>query len=233
MRLSTVEAVGYTASMEIQMQQMPAACGNCGYLYPSGYYFDPGDTGVRTSVTVFEHLPVTIPCPMCGRHKSSILASEYQLVESMMKFLQAPERTTQQRERLGALLREARERGESADKIKERASREAPELSALVGRLLGYRPASMELATRLALLTNTLDKLSAANENGSTSRLEPSEVIYDSVNEYNITTVQAPSAAEEEQSPTTKIGRNDPCPCGSGKKFKKCHGDPMRKVGAP
>jgi SEC-C motif len=22
----------------------------------------------------------------------------------------------------------------------------------------------------------------------------------------------------------TKIGRNDPCPCGSGKKFKKCHG---------
>ncbi|MGI9123079.1 MAG: SEC-C metal-binding domain-containing protein, partial [Rubrobacter sp.] len=26
-----------------------------------------------------------------------------------------------------------------------------------------------------------------------------------------------------------KIGRNDPCPCGSGKKFKKCHGQP----GAP
>jgi len=21
-----------------------------------------------------------------------------------------------------------------------------------------------------------------------------------------------------------KIGRNDPCPCGSGKKYKKCHG---------
>jgi hypothetical protein len=21
-----------------------------------------------------------------------------------------------------------------------------------------------------------------------------------------------------------KLGRNDPCPCGSGKKFKKCHG---------
>jgi SWIM/SEC-C metal-binding protein len=22
----------------------------------------------------------------------------------------------------------------------------------------------------------------------------------------------------------TKVGRNDPCPCGSGKKYKKCHG---------
>jgi preprotein translocase subunit SecA len=21
-----------------------------------------------------------------------------------------------------------------------------------------------------------------------------------------------------------KIGRNDPCPCGSGKKYKNCHG---------
>ena len=23
-----------------------------------------------------------------------------------------------------------------------------------------------------------------------------------------------------------KVGRNDPCPCGSGRKFKKCHGSP-------
>ena len=27
-----------------------------------------------------------------------------------------------------------------------------------------------------------------------------------------------------EQQPAKKIGRNDPCWCGSGKKFKKCHG---------
>ena len=24
--------------------------------------------------------------------------------------------------------------------------------------------------------------------------------------------------------PTGRVGRNDPCPCGSGKKYKKCHG---------
>ena len=23
-----------------------------------------------------------------------------------------------------------------------------------------------------------------------------------------------------------KVGRNDPCPCGSGRKFKQCHGGP-------
>jgi preprotein translocase subunit SecA len=25
-----------------------------------------------------------------------------------------------------------------------------------------------------------------------------------------------------------KVGRNDRCPCGSGKKFKQCHGSPHR-----
>ena len=24
--------------------------------------------------------------------------------------------------------------------------------------------------------------------------------------------------------PGDKVGRNDPCPCGSGKKYKQCHG---------
>lgn len=38
----------------------------------------------------------------------------------------------------------------------------------------------------------------------------------------------APAAAPRAQSPMVregrKIGRNDPCPCGSGKKYKSCHG---------
>jgi len=30
--------------------------------------------------------------------------------------------------------------------------------------------------------------------------------------------------AEPARNPTRDVGRNDPCPCGSNKKFKKCHG---------
>jgi len=29
---------------------------------------------------------------------------------------------------------------------------------------------------------------------------------------------------EQVRRDTPKVGRNDPCPCGSGKKFKQCHG---------
>ena len=35
---------------------------------------------------------------------------------------------------------------------------------------------------------------------------------------------EAREAAEEEAKWNRKIYPNDPCPCGSGKKFKKCHG---------
>jgi preprotein translocase subunit SecA len=40
-----------------------------------------------------------------------------------------------------------------------------------------------------------------------------------------------PALIESEEKPTSDnpyagqyIGRNDPCPCGSGKKYKQCHG---------
>jgi preprotein translocase subunit SecA len=49
----------------------------------------------------------------------------------------------------------------------------------------------------------------------------------------------APAAASEQQAkPETvrrdkpKVGRNDPCPCGSGKKYKKCHGKEEGDVAA-
>ena len=38
---------------------------------------------------------------------------------------------------------------------------------------------------------------------------------------------QSPAQNQQQRQPISveeKIGRNDPCPCGSGKKFKKCCG---------
>jgi len=33
-----------------------------------------------------------------------------------------------------------------------------------------------------------------------------------------------PSVGAPQLREAPKVGRNDPCPCGSGKKFKHCHG---------
>jgi len=46
---------------------------------------------------------------------------------------------------------------------------------------------------------------------------------------------QAAAVPQPTRRPATaapRIGRNDPCPCGSGKKFKKCHGAILEEEGA-
>jgi preprotein translocase subunit SecA len=39
-----------------------------------------------------------------------------------------------------------------------------------------------------------------------------------------VTNLSDASAKGSSGTTSTKVGRNAPCPCGSGKKYKKCHG---------
>jgi len=43
-------------------------------------------------------------------------------------------------------------------------------------------------------------------------------------NEAPKATTKAKTYVKDKDDPYANVGRNDPCPCGSGKKFKKCHG---------
>ena len=40
----------------------------------------------------------------------------------------------------------------------------------------------------------------------------------------NIADPPLPAAFYDKNGKLKKVGRNEPCPCGSGKKYKKCHG---------
>ena len=44
------------------------------------------------------------------------------------------------------------------------------------------------------------------------------------VSENNNSTTSKKQIPEPRRIITKKIGRNEPCPCGSGKKYKQCHG---------
>ncbi|GAA4376616.1 preprotein translocase subunit SecA [Actinomadura verrucosospora] len=52
--------------------------------------------------------------------------------------------------------------------------------------------------------------------------------------EYSAPTVDGEGGVEHHSEETADeyagVNRNDPCPCGSGKKFKRCHGDPRSKA---
>ncbi|HEY3494909.1 MAG TPA: SEC-C metal-binding domain-containing protein, partial [Polyangiaceae bacterium] len=53
------------------------------------------------------------------------------------------------------------------------------------------------------------------------------------LNELREAAAGQPQPARRPAAAAPRIGRNDPCPCGSGKKFKKCHGAALEEEGAP
>lgn len=169
----------------------------------------------------WENAPVSTPCPMCRRRRGRVLAGEFEFVKDTMKFLSGPQSTVKDLERLAEFLRDAQESNATADEIQERAGKEAPEVSSLIKRLLSNKPARMELAVWFAIVATLLAPLIETGISAMADSPEPSQVIYET-NNYNVT-IQAPS-----NDGVSKVGRNDPCPCGSGKKFKKCHGDPTK-----
>jgi preprotein translocase subunit SecA len=50
------------------------------------------------------------------------------------------------------------------------------------------------------------------------------EYQHDSAEQMGQEEAEAPEASQPYMRDGSKVGRNDPCPCGSGKKFKQCHG---------
>ena len=70
--------------------------------------------------------------------------------------------------------------------------------------------------------SNVVEKLMADSEqskNGVTTRIiDKSKSVFDRMKE------SAASGPASQVISRKKVGRNDPCPCGSGKKYKKCHG---------
>lgn len=208
------------------MPEAPAVCDNCKNIYPSGYGFDPGGTGVTVKFDLPSSLTVSRPCPACGKQRGRLLGGVYSFFQDSMELLQGYEGTVEELRRFRGILTDAQSHGASVDEIQERVERETPGLSPLFARLLASslpasRQARMELVGWLALIATTVGVLldwwgSAATE----------KVVHREVTNYNIT-VQAPTE-EQQRKVRRNMGRNDPCWCGSGEKFKKCHGDPIR-----
>jgi preprotein translocase subunit SecA len=59
---------------------------------------------------------------------------------------------------------------------------------------------------------------------GTTLQLSSEEAKQIPFNMQAKTPSSKPQAPSRQQRSIPEVGRNDPCPCGSGKKFKKCHG---------
>ena len=72
----------------------------------------------------------------------------------------------------------------------------------------------------------------AAAVNEQLPKFDDVELKHQESSVFKATSNQSDSGRKEPMKSTfiredKKVGRNEPCPCGSGKKYKKCHGIPQ------
>ena len=208
------------------MPQVLAVCKN-GHFYPTyGVELggEPYVEHLETTITVGEDAPVS-NCPGCGA-TGRVLAGIYDVTGDTIKLLQGPERTISELERLREILRVARESGASPEEVGNKVQQEFPDWGPALARLLV--PKSPEaLLAYITVILQVLEMILSDKEAGHTTNIEGDVVI------NNLIVQKAPPVPGQHQgapAPSTnpaygeKIGRNKPCPCASGRKFKQCHG---------
>jgi len=91
--------------------------------------------------------------------------------------------------------------------------RVAPELSAT----------QPQIYAKLAELLSEDVKEAAMTVETATTIIKPTQVVIEAFDAA--LAGRRPGERQGTVVATEKVGRNEPCPCGSGKKFKKCHGE--------
>ena len=189
--------------------RVPAVCDNCGTIFPSSFE-------VSNSTNISFSGCGAGPCPVCGG-MGHIPDGVYNFLGNTIEFLSGPSRSIAELERLAALLERAKTSNASSQAVAKEIDESIPELSSIKDWLPKNRS---ELYAFIALLLSALSLMINQSDSGEPSKVEVNTVIN---NVYQ----QAPEAQvapspEKPKKQKTKVGRNEPCPCGSGKKFKKC-----------
>lgn len=197
--------------------RVPAFCDSCGTIFPSAIE-------VVNSINVELH-GRSGPCPRCGG-EGHIPDGVYNFVGNTIELLSGPSRTIFELERLAAILREARERGASWEQINKRIQDEVSELSSIKDILPKSRS---ELYAFIAIIIAIISLILGQLKSNAPSKIEINQVFNTIYQQQSISELIRPQTSNfagkqlrPHQTKKKKVGRNELCPCGSGKKYKKC-----------
>lgn len=212
------------------MPDIPAVCNNCGSLYPSGTGFDAGGTGVNVTFIVPSG-PAGRLCPVCGANGRQ-LGGAWDIVENTIQLLEGPEQTVADLEKLAGILRKARDQNADFEEVKSSIEQEFPTWGQQLTKLLVPK-APADIAAYIMLALMVVQTISQAKQAEGPMQIKADQIINNitvetpaPTSQLRITTVPrgAPNDYSGQVRASRKVVRNEPCPCGSGKKFKKCHG---------
>ena len=188
------------------MPSIPAFCDVCGTPFSSGLFFENA-----SNVTLSGNK--SGPCPSCGG-MGHVPDGVFNFIGNTIEILSAPQRTVKELTRLAQIIREAKAKEQSNEQVAAQIKQELPGLSSLADLLPKDRG---ELYGFLAVVLAAIQLLSQSPSPSQNITINVSQVVEQ-------TLANAPKAKSQGTPQSKKIGRNEPCSCGSGKKYKKCCG---------
>lgn len=189
-------------------------CGECSAIFKmSQKYQYKGFTG--GNIISIDPVMVTT-CPNCGNSNATTKNSLYNFVEetfSYLKSLKLPELF---------LLKDALNKFQQGDKANEDVKDLENAVNSVAPEILKsksfipekYKEIFTWVTILISLVTAVIPLLTSKDNT-------PTTVIFNTINN---TEIVEPKVVNDTSN--RKLGRNDQCPCGSGIKFKKCHGKP-------
>jgi preprotein translocase subunit SecA len=139
----------------------------------------------------------------------------------VVKILAGPARSIERIQRIQQTLREVQQKQQSREEIQSTIASTAPELSSITSALPTTRVELYAfIGVLLALLTLLVTTYATLRPSGPT-QAEIDSMVSKAIEKSEATTT-SPEAKPQKKRTAPKVGRNEPCSCGSGKKFKRC-----------
>lgn len=196
---------------------LPAFCDSCGAIFDS-------QINVENSTNVAFEGNSSGPCPKCGGW-GHVPDGVFNFISNTIEILSAPERTIAELTRLAQLLDELKEKAESREQVASRIEREAPFFVSIAKLLPENKGELYNFLTFVSgAVTLALAAVSLAIQLNSPSTPTPNSTVITVNQVVQQVIVEQPTITQDTCPPGKKPSRNEACPCGSGKKYKKCCG---------
>jgi uncharacterized protein YecA (UPF0149 family) len=165
------------------------------------------------------------PCPHCGA-MGSIPDGTYRSLGETAEYFASHTASPEHLRVLRTVLAQARDQGATQDETATAVDEALPGQN--LGDAIRKLPESASALFWLQMLTILVMFLAIAvahyDATHAAKPITSTDVQEMIAQAANAAAAQPPPAPPKPFRRQQRIGRNDPCPCGSGKKFKRCHG---------
>lgn len=201
------------------MPGLPAICDTCSTVW------DPHAFNIGGASNVYIEDVSVSPCPKCDG-VGHIPDGIYSATTDTIKVVATSAKSAQSLATLLRILQQARDRHATAEELVKDLEQEKAANLKPVADLVRRLPKRLDIKYWIAIAISVVALLEghATDQKVDSIKAEVDQ-IYAQVLMQHPTAAPTPVPISTPQpSPFQKVGRNEPCPCGSGKKFKRCHG---------